>query len=364
MAKDIKTAELPLTSEVEDQQEAMPTTVSVNPHYLIQKAIEAGNIDAVERMVALTERLQAKWARDQYFTALSRFQKECPIIERSSRVDFTGKSSGVRTTYNYAPFDVILSAKNDAGETIQQLLEKHGFSYETKTRQTEKDVTALVIAHHKFGHAEPTEFTVPIDFDSYMSPPQKVRSARTYAIRTAFEDAFGLVTAAPDDDGSAGATESVRSGLKPGEKETIVGEVPQMYWKAERGSTKQQMILVEKYGPAKRYEVRKIEDASAPKGHVWRVVKIDDVSMTETLKGAIQQAEQTIPKGQGDEDEVSPEKEIKKLMDKLFTDNPWLHKFDQDRAVEEWKACMTYDGRKAVYDKWKHESEERELKMV
>ena len=352
-----------LSPEVQGDQEKMPTTVSVNPHYLIQKAIESGNVDAIERMVALTERLQAKWARDQYFAALSRFQKECPIIERSARVDFTGKQSGVRVKYSYAPMDVLLSEKNTADESVQILLEKHGFSYETKTKQTEKDLTAIVRSHHKDGHAEDTEFTVPIDFDSYMSPPQRVRSARTYAVRCAFEDAFGLITFNPDDDGDAGATESVRSGLKPGEKETIVGEVPGQYWKADRGSQKQQMILIEKYGPAKRYEVRKIEDATTKNGYAWRVVKIEDVDMTTTLKESIKEAEVTTPKGQGEET-LSSEKEIKKLMDKLFTDNPWLHKFDQDRAVEEWKACMTYDGRKAVYDKWKHESEERELKMV
>ena len=252
--------QLPLEEQVQKAQEAMPTTVSVNPHYLIQKAIESGNVDAIERMVALAERLQAKWARDQYFEALSKFQKDCPIIERSTRVDFTGKKSGVRTTYNYAPMDVLLSATNDAGETVQALLEKHGFSYETKTKQTEKELTAIVIAHHKAGHSEATDFTVPIDFDSYMSPPQRVRSARTYSIRCAFEDCFGLVTSAPDDDGDAGATEGVKDNLQPGETEAIVGSVPAIYWNVRRkGATpeKLQSVLVEAYGPAKRYETRK-----------------------------------------------------------------------------------------------------------
>ncbi len=278
MAKDTKSSELPLTEEVQRQQESMPTTVSVNPHYLIQKAIESGNIDAVERIVALTERLQAKWARDQYFGALSRFQKDCPVIERSTQVDFTSKS-GSRTKYRYASMDALILAKNEVGETIQALLEKHGFSYETKTKQTEKELTAILVSHHRDGHSEETSLTVPIDFESHMSPPQRVRSARTYAIRTDFEDAFGLVTANPDDDGDAGATEGARNGLADGETERMMPEpVSQQYWSAWKSGdkVKQQAALIGQYGPAKRYDVRKVDDASAPKGYAWKAFQIND----------------------------------------------------------------------------------------
>ena len=343
----------------------MPTTVSVNPHYLIQKAIESGNVDAIERMVALTERLQAEWARKQYFAALAKFQKECPIIERSSKVDFTSARTSNRVNYNYAPMDVLLTAKNDAGETIQLLLEKHGFSYETKTRQTEKDVTAILVSHHRDGHSESTEFTVGIDFDSYMSPPQRIRSARTYAVRTAFEDAWGLVTANPDDDGNAGATEESRANLKPGESEVVAGSVPQTFWTARRkGASEErlQAILVEAFGPAIRYFTRKTEEG-------WKAIKVEAASadMTETLKESIKDMKSRTPKGEAHPDFHKEKQEmfprIVTLLDTNLTAG-FLTAEEVSAAKARWNLAQTVEDLASIYAEYKNKADNRSLEKV
>jgi len=344
-----------LNEEAQADQEKMPTTVSVNPHYLIQKAIESGNVDAIERMVALTERLQAKWAKDRYFDFLAKFQKDCPIITKDSKVDATTKK-GSRIKYNYASLDEIV-------RQVKEPLERNGFSYVIQTKQTDNEVTSICVSHHRDGHEETTSFAVPIDHEAFMNDAQKVASALTYSKRYAFCNAFGIMTSDPDDDArTMGEPEP-----NANEKETVVGDVPKAYWNAERGSDKQQLILTSTFGPAKRYEVRKVDDPTMKSGHRWVAVKIEDVDMTATLTESIKQAEETVPKGQGEpQQEVSPEKAIKMKMDELFTPekNPWLNGFDRERATDQWKATKTYDERVAVYLQWKHESEERELKMV
>jgi len=352
--KETKISEqLPLNAEIQRAQEAMPQTVSVNPHFLIQKAIESGNIDAVERMVALTERLQAKWARDRFFDALSAFQAECPEIVKRQQA-----GSG-NYQYRYAPLPVIVAA-------VKELLKNHGFSWTVTPGQAdEKSVTAHCHLHHKDGHMETTSVTVPIDFEGRMNASQKVGSAITYATRYAFCGATGIMTAQGDDDGRQGVDQEEK-GAKEGEVETIVGEVPQMYWKADRGSAKQQMILTEKYGPAKRYEVRKIEDASAPKGHVWRVVKIDS-DMTGVLSESIKDREATTPKGEGETDfHKEREKALPVMAEFLKTNLEAGTLLDTEvaEAKKKWNSAKSVEDLAAIRAEYKGIADNRALEKI
>lgn len=162
----------------------------VDPQALIARAIDKNlPIESMERLLAMRRELRAEWARDQYFSALAKFQKQCPIIGKSKKVnDKYGKHR-----YSYSPLEVIV-------EEVRDALEANGFSYTTATEQTPDSVTAICNAHHTAGHTESTRLTVPIDHEAYMSAPQKVASALTYATRYAFRNVFGIMTGDEDDD--------------------------------------------------------------------------------------------------------------------------------------------------------------------
>jgi len=158
-------------------------------------AIEKGGAEVVaviERLTVLKHAEEDRLAREDYFRALSALQADMPEIAKTKKVhDKHGKYR-----YSFAPLDAIVAQ-------IKDVLKDHGFSYEIKTEQTTDSFTAICVSHHIGGHSESTTFTVPIDSEAYMSAPQKVGSARTFAMRYAFCDAFGILTSDADDDASS-----------------------------------------------------------------------------------------------------------------------------------------------------------------
>lgn len=170
----------------------MPKTV--NPQLLLAKAIEKQlPLEQMERLLAMRRELKEEWSREQYYISLSLFQRECPIIKKTKKVDFISKRTGYKTKYNYAPLETII-------DQIKELLERYGFSYTWSTQQTADGITAVCHAHHRDGHTTQTSLTVPIDKEAFMSAPQKIASALTYAKRYTLCDAFGIGTGDEDDD--------------------------------------------------------------------------------------------------------------------------------------------------------------------
>lgn len=169
--------------------------VPVNLNALMEAAIKKGaGIDTLERLVALRLQLEQEAARKAYFTALAAFQRDCPIIPKTKTVFNNDKEKTVR--YRYAPIEVIV-------EYIKEPLSRHGLSSTLDLRQTDRDVTGIFEGHHVDGHKETTAVTVPVMSSNYMNAAQAVISARTYAIRIALCNGWGIVTADEDDDGNA-----------------------------------------------------------------------------------------------------------------------------------------------------------------
>lgn len=174
--------------------------VTPNVETLIGKAITKGQLDVVERLMAMRRELKAEAATEAYFQDLAAFQKECPIIRKSIDV-LNKKEKGGGVRYRYAPIDEI-------EEIAGPLLAKHGFSYVFKSKQGKGQVKAILEAHHRMGHVETTELAVPIQQDAYMTAPQKVASALTFAKRYVFCNGFGIVTGDVDDDGRSAGVRS------------------------------------------------------------------------------------------------------------------------------------------------------------
>jgi hypothetical protein len=165
----------------------------VNVEALISQGLEKGaGIDVMERLFAMAKEAAAINAKRIYFESLAKFQSETSTINKTKAVDFTNKA-GRKTHYAYAPLEDIV-------EQVKKNLKENGFSYTLKVAQDAASVTVTCEAHHEAGHTEESSVIVQIDVDAYMSGPQKVGAAITYAKRYAFCNAFGIMTGEEDTD--------------------------------------------------------------------------------------------------------------------------------------------------------------------
>ncbi len=180
---------------------------ALNPQQLITRAIAKGDVSTIEKLLQMQRDLKAQAAKEAYFQALAQFQAECPIIRKKRKV--LEKNSETDVRYRFAPIE-------DIAEIAGPLLTKRGFSWTIKTHQDPASVKAMVEAHN-FGHTEITEFAVPIMPDAYMTAPQKVASALTFACRYAFRSAFGIITGSDDDDAQSAGVKSA-NGAKAAER--------------------------------------------------------------------------------------------------------------------------------------------------
>lgn len=191
-----------LSCETEERLPEIP----VGAEQLIAQAIDKNlPVETMERLLAMRRELKAEAAKEAFDMDMSKLQGELPIIVKDKTVDFTSKRTGSRTKYSYAPIDSIV-------RQTREVIAKYGFSYAVTTEQTPADMTAICTVRHEMGHSESTAFRVPLDPDAFMSGPQKVGAAMTFAKRYAFCNAFGIITG--DEDSDANTVDSV-SDSKP-----------------------------------------------------------------------------------------------------------------------------------------------------
>lgn len=210
---DIKDAEL-VPTETGAIQQAIATRPSMDIEALMGKALEQNaSIETVERLVMLSEKMRAQWAKQQFTQALGKFQAECGAIVKTKPVFRKGATpqerkafwdkgdlSGVQ--YCYAPLEDILAEATPH-------LSRNGFSYSfrAEVNTEKKELKAICLLRHVDGHTEPEDpsapdsgFPVPIGSD-YMSKQQESGSAMSFAKRYAFLNITGLQPKGEDNDG-------------------------------------------------------------------------------------------------------------------------------------------------------------------
>lgn len=167
---------------------------------LMSQALAGGaDIETLERLFALRQQIKAEQAREAFFTALSAFQAECPIIKKKKEVWNKDKTYVI---YRYAPLDDIV-------KQVGPLLTPHGLSYNITAhveppQEGKADALAHIVAecniYHSHGHTEKSDFRVPIESNAFTNKPQQFGAANTYAKRYAFTNAFGILTGDEDTD--------------------------------------------------------------------------------------------------------------------------------------------------------------------
>lgn len=157
----------------------------------ILKAIETNvPVETMEKLFALREKVKAEKAKEVFVQSMSNFQNDCPIIKKTKKIL---NKDGRTTRYMYAPLEAIV-------EQIKAPLAKNGLSYTWDVTNATGLLTAIAKVTHILGHSEVSSFQVPIDTEGYMTAPQKVASALTFAKRYSLCNALGISTGDEDTD--------------------------------------------------------------------------------------------------------------------------------------------------------------------
>jgi len=164
---------------------------------LLARAVEAGaSVEALERLVALKERVDRERARRAYFEALAAAQEEMPEIRKSRTAQIATRAGG-SYSYRYA-------ALEDITRAIRPVLRRHGLSYSWDVTQGDGALIVTCVLRHVDGHEERASFPVPVDTKAAMSDAQKNGAALTYGRRQSLIAVLGLTTADEDVDGAGG----------------------------------------------------------------------------------------------------------------------------------------------------------------
>lgn len=145
------------------------------------------DIDKMERLFQMRERMEQVRAKTAYLAALAGMQAEMPAAVRR------GKGHNNK---DYARFEDII-------EAIRPVLVKHGFSLSYRTAQDDKSIRVTGVLGHKDGHAESTDIVLPADTSGSKNIVQAWGSSTSYGKRYVSLTLLGIATEREDDDGKA-----------------------------------------------------------------------------------------------------------------------------------------------------------------
>ena len=166
------------------------TTDNNSVDSFIGQAISKGaSIETLEKLLTMRRELKAERAKEEFDSAMSKFQGACPIIKKEKIVK--NKDGSVR--YRYAPLDSIV-------KQVKKLIQDNGFSYTINALFEENGITAICRVTHETGHSQESTFKAKTDPEAFMNIQQKSGSALTFAKRYAFCNAFGILTGDEDND--------------------------------------------------------------------------------------------------------------------------------------------------------------------
>lgn len=152
---------------------------------MIIKAIEVGNVETIEKMLALKERVDKENARKAFKEAFADWQGNKPEIKKTK--------AGWNANYYYAPLASIQ-------KQVDPVLSNTRITYRWEHEQKEKEIRVTCVLSHIDGHEERTSITVPHDGSGGKNAIQAVGSAVSYGERYTLLGALGL-SADDDDDG-------------------------------------------------------------------------------------------------------------------------------------------------------------------
>lgn len=156
------------------------------------------DIDKMERLFAMRERMQAQQAKAAYLAALAEMQPKLPAIDKRGEINI-----GSGKPQKYALWE-------DINEAIRPILAAHGFSLTHRISQTQDRMSVTAVLGHCAGHTEETSISLPIDATGSKNNVQGWGSSAQYGRRYTGVTILNITTRGEDDDGkAAGAGETI-----------------------------------------------------------------------------------------------------------------------------------------------------------
>jgi hypothetical protein len=155
------------------------------------------DIDKMERLFQMHERMTATAARVAYDAAFAAMQPELPEIDKRGKIII--KEKGTEKVIQSTPY----ALWDDTNKLIKPILAKHGFGLSFRITQTEAKITTRAVLSHCGGHREETEFSASIDNTGSKNNVQGWGSSFSYGKRYTGTAILNITTKGEDDDGKA-----------------------------------------------------------------------------------------------------------------------------------------------------------------
>lgn len=126
------------------------------------------DMEKLERLMALQERMEAKSALEAFNAAFAEMQCAMPSVEK--------RTENTHTKKMYADLD-------DINYAVRPVMAKYGFGVSFKIVNQASGVSITGILMHKGGHREETTMILPLDTGAGRSAVQSVGSTTTYGKR-------------------------------------------------------------------------------------------------------------------------------------------------------------------------------------
>jgi hypothetical protein len=168
------------------------------------------DVEKLERMLDLQERILTKEAQHLAALALQKFKSACPQLQKKSIIhDRSG-----RPVSRYTSFDSMM-------KQIRPLMVECGFTERfTSVLGTNGGITGVICTiTHEAGHSWEALAPVCIDDSGFKNKVQGLGSAMSYGKRYALQNALGIETTEEDDDGHSTEDPPVDPGRPAWKKE-------------------------------------------------------------------------------------------------------------------------------------------------
>lgn len=152
-------------------------------------ADQSVDIDKMERLLQMHERMQDKQAAAEFAADLAEMQDKLPSI---------GERGNAAGRYTYALWE-------DINAAIKPILRTHGFSLTFRTDFAD-GITVTGVLLHKSGHREETSIKLPADSSGNKNAVQAVASSVSYGKRYTAGALLNLTSHGEDDDAFAASS--------------------------------------------------------------------------------------------------------------------------------------------------------------
>ena len=179
------------------RKEVATVTDSTALMQVIERAARDPSVDIerMERLLQMHERLSAKQAETAYAEALARLQPKLPIIRERGAI----KNSSGNVQSMYALWEDIVGV-------ITPILATEGFSLSFRIAHPDNKIEVTGVLTHERGHGERTAIVLPADTSGSKNAVQAVASSVSYGKRYTAGALLNLRTGELDDDGQTATT--------------------------------------------------------------------------------------------------------------------------------------------------------------